>query len=112
MTTTQATAERIGKVAAIDPIVAVAIITALVQLVTLCMTAPTPEDVVEAAKNPTRLQRFRMRLTAYREMRKNGIPRRDRGKVWLAVSGEMAAMTPEDARSICLDCQATADYGD
>jgi hypothetical protein len=76
----------------------------------LCMTEPTPEQVAEAAKNPTRLQRFRMRLTAFREMRKNCIPRRERQKVWKAVTDEMAAMTPEDARAICMDCQLTADF--
>jgi hypothetical protein len=110
MSETEATAERIGKAAAIDPIVAVAIITALVQLVTLCVTEPTPEKVAATAKNPTLLEWAVMRHAVYREMRANRVPRGKRAGVWQGVQVELQSITPEAARSICLDCQATADY--
>ena len=95
-----------------DPLIVVAAITAIVQLITICMDRPTPAEVARSAKSPSRRQRRQMENAVWSELRSRGqqqkfIP------TMRALRAEIGLMTAEEIEAICEDCtQGTADYGD
>lgn len=111
MNTLRPTSQRIAATIGLDPVIVVAAITALVQLVTLCREQ-TPAQVAASAKRPRRRQRRAMEKAVLNELRSSGTEHKFAATM-RALRGEIAVMTTEQIEQICQDCQdSTSDWGD
>jgi hypothetical protein len=111
MSQLHATADRIGARVGLDPIIVITAITAITQLITLCLAPdPSPEQVAKAAKYPRRRHRRAMRNAVRRELDARGQADKLDGMM-TAVHDEIGAMSIEAIADVCRECsQITADY--
>ena len=101
MTLLESTAKRIGDKTAVEPMVIIAVISALTQLLTLCLAPePSPEEIVEHARNPTLRETRVMKRSVRQELRAKGELHKF-GVVWAEVEIELAGMTTEKAKAYC-----------
>jgi len=111
MSQLNATSAKISTATGIDGALVIVVIQAVVNLISVCMAEPTPEEVARAAKHPRWRHRNAMRNAVWRELDARGEGRR-LDLVMAALQLEIADMTTEQIAEVCQECAGgiTADY--
>jgi hypothetical protein len=105
------TSVRLGASVGLDPVIVVAVITALMQVVTLCMTNPTPERVARFAKRPRARHLRAMRGAVEDELIERGYGGDKVDATMRAIRNEFAMMDVAAFEEIMLDVQdQTGDF--
>lgn len=102
--------DRVAARVAVDPVVIVAVISALVQLVQICLVNPSPERIARRAKLPRPRHLRAMRSAVASELVERGYGDRV-DTVLREVRNEFATMDVDQFAQIMLDAQdQTGDY--
>ena len=106
------TSEKLAATVGVDATVIVAVITALMQVVTLCMTNPTPDRIARFAKRPRARHLRAMRVAVEDELIERGYGAKV-DTTLRELRNEFATMDVAAFAQIMFDIQdQTADYGD